>query len=132
MERVTTDLRERYGAPSRWGRRATVALAAAVAALGLGWLAWTAWFHSTPEVSSELVSFDVTSDREAAARLTVTLQDGVEASCRLRAYAVDHTTVGELVFAPVAGTNDVVIRTERRATSVEKVGCTAPGQSRPR
>ena len=27
---------------------------------------------------------------------------------------------------------DVVVRTERKATSVEKLGCTAPGQNRPR
>jgi hypothetical protein len=129
---VTTDLTDRYGAPSRWRRPVTIAVAAAVAVVSLGWLAWTVWFHSTPAVTSDLVSFEVASDHETQARLDVVLDDGVEASCRLRAFAEDHTTVGELVFTPVAGANEVVIRTERRATTVEKLGCTAEGQPRPR
>ena len=77
-------------------------------------------------------AFRNTSDHETRARLDVVLGDGVTASCRLRAFAEDHTTVGELAFTPVGGTNEVVIRTERRATTVEKLGCTAPGQPRPR
>ena len=129
---MTTDLTERYGTPSRWRRRATIGLAVAIAVVGLTWLAWTAWFHSTPAASSELITFDVVGDHEMQARLDVTLGDGVEATCRLRAFAEDHTTVGEVAFTPVAGTNEVVIRTERRATTVEKLGCTAPGQPRPR
>ena len=129
---MTSDLADRYGAPSRWRRPVTVGVAVALAVVSLGWLGWTVWFHSTPAVTSDLVSFDVTNDHETSARLDVELGDGVEASCRLRAFAEDHTTVGELEFTPVDGTNEVVIRTERRATTVEKLGCTAPGQPRPR
>lgn len=129
---MTTDLADRYGAPARWRRPVTITLAVALAVVGLGWLGWTAWFHSTPAVTSDLVTFEVTSDYEVAARLDVQLDDGVDASCRLRALAEDKTAVGELEFSPVAGANEVVIRTERRATSVEKLGCTAPDQPRPR
>lgn len=129
---VTTDLTDRYGAPSPWRRPVTIAVAAGLAAVSLTWLAWAAWFHGTPDVRSELVRFEVTSDHETTAVLDVDLGDGIDASCRLRAYAEDHTTVGELAFTPVDGANDVVIRTERRATTVEKLGCTAPGQPRPR
>jgi len=129
---VTTDLADRYGAPARWRRPVTITLAVALAVVGLGWLGWTAWFHSTPAATSELVTFEVTSDYEVAARLDVQLDDGVDASCRLRALAEDKTAVGELEFSPVAGPNEVVIRTERRATSVEKLGCTAADQPRPR
>ena len=129
---MTTDLADRYGAPARWRRPLTIGVAVLLAAIGLTWLGWTAWFHSTPAASSDLVTFEVTSDHETQARLDVVLGDGVEATCRLRAFAEDHTTVGELAFTPVEGTNEVVIRTERRATTVEKLGCTAPGQPRPR
>ena len=129
---MTSDLAERYGAPSRWRRPFTVALAISLAVIGLSWLGWTAWFHSTPDVSSELIGFDVTSDHEVAANLTVVLQDGVAATCRLRAFADDHTPVGELAFTPTDGTNEIVVRTERRATTIEKLGCTAAGQPRPR
>jgi hypothetical protein len=130
---VTTDLTDRYGAPARWRRPAFIGLSVTLAVVGLTWLAWTAWFHGTPEVRSELVSFEVSSDHETRARLDVSLgEDDVDASCRLRAFAEDHTTVGELAFTPVEGDNEVVIRTERRATTVEKLGCTAAGQPRPR
>jgi hypothetical protein len=139
--RVTTDpstgagqrLADRYGAPARWQRPVIIGLAALLAAVGLTWLAWTAWFHSTPEVSSEVITYEVTSDHEIRARVDVRLGDGVQdASCRVRALAEDKTAVGELAFTPVAGTNEVVVRTERRATAVEKLGCTADGQPRPR
>ena len=62
----------------------------------------------------------------------MSLEDDVVASCTLRAFADDHTTVGELAFEPVDGRNEVTVRTERRATSVTLLGCTAPGQPRPR
>ena len=54
------------------------------------------------------------------------------ARCVVRALADDHSVVGEVAFTPVDGRNEVVIRTERRATSADLVGCTAEGQSRPR
>lgn len=131
--RVTTDLVDRYGAPARWQRPVIIGVATLLAVVGLGWLAWTAWFHSTPEVSSEVITYEVTSDHEIRARVDVRLDDGVQdASCRVRALAEDKTAVGELAFTPVAGTNQVVVRTERRATTVEKLGCTADGQPRPR
>ena len=129
---MTTDLTDRYGAPARWRRPAAVGLAVFLAVVGLTWLGWTAWFHGSPDVRSEVVTFEVTSDHQVEARVDVQLEDGVEASCRVRALAEDKTTVGELAFTPVDGPNEVVIRTERRATSVEKLGCTSPDQPRPR
>ena len=129
---MTTDLADRYGAPARWRRPAVVVLAVVLAVVGLTWLGWTAWFHGSPDARSEVVTFEVTSDHEVEARVDVQLADGVDASCRVRALSEDKTAVGELEFTPVAGTNEVVVRTERRATTVEKLGCTAEGQPRPR
>ena len=127
-----TDLADRYGVPSPVRRRVLVATIAAVAAAALVWLAWTAWFHASPAVESELTSYDVVDDGSASAVVTVALADDVVATCRVRAFAEDHTTVGELAFEPVDGRNEVTLRTERRATSVTLLGCTAPGQPRPR
>jgi hypothetical protein len=127
-----TDLADRYGVPSPVRRRLLVAAVVLVAAVFLGWLAWTALFHASPSVESELTSYDVVDDGSAAAVVSVSLADGVVASCRFRAFADDHTTVGELAFEPVDGRNEVTLRTERRATSVTLLGCTAPGQPRPR
>jgi len=129
---VTTDLAERYGAPSPVRRRlAVVGLGLVVVALA-GWLGWTMLFHATPAVGSDIVAYDIVDDNRASAVVSVSLEDGVVASCRLLAFADDHSTVGELAFEPVDGRNEVTLRTERRATTVTLVGCTAPGQSRPR
>ena len=67
----------------------------------LGWLAWTTCAHSTPEVDSELVGFDVDDEHAVDRRVEVRLEDDdVRATCLLRAYAEDHTVVGELSFTP--------------------------------
>jgi hypothetical protein len=132
-------LTERYGAPSPVARLALVAVVVVVAAAFLGWLGWTAFFHGDPDVSSDLVSFTVDDEHQVTARVAVTLDDeDVAATCLLRAIAEDHTVVGELRFdVTAADLEDTavlerVIRTERRATSVDPVGCTTADQPRPR
>jgi hypothetical protein len=129
-------LEERYGAPTPWRRRALVTASVAVAVVFLAWLAWAVYEHATPQVTSELETFSIDDDHAVTAVLVVSLDNAdVKASCTLRAYAEDHSTVGELTFTPdpSKGRRQVeTIRTERRATSVEKVGCTAPGQDQPR
>ena len=112
-------------------------MASTVVALAfLGWLGWTTWVHATPDVASQLVTFQVRDEHAATAEVDVRLKnDGVRASCLLRAFAEDHTVVGELSFVPVYGADqpqELSVRTERRATSVELIGCTAPGEPRPR
>jgi hypothetical protein len=103
-----------------------------VGLLGLTWLAWATFFHATPPVSSELVSWEVVDDHAVTARIDVVLRDDPDASCVVRAVSVDHTVVGEATFVPEDGRNIVTVRTERRPTSVENVGCTTPDQHRPR
>jgi hypothetical protein len=127
-----TDLADRYGAPAPWRRRSLVAGCVVVAAAFLGWLGWTIWDQATPEVRSDLVGYDVVDEHRSTATVEVRLAHGVVASCTLRAFAEDHTVVGELVFTPEDGQSEQDVRTERRATSVELLGCTAPGQTRPR
>jgi hypothetical protein len=127
---------ERYGAPSAARRRVLVIATVALAVMFLGWLTWTVVGHTQTEVTSELEGFSVIDDSTVSVVLVVSLDDdAVGASCRLRAFAEDHTTVGELAFTPDpgAGRRHVVeIRTDRRATAVESLGCTAEGQKQPR
>jgi hypothetical protein len=127
---------QRYGVRAPWRRRALVSASVALAVVFLAWLAWSVYEHATPQVTSELETFSVDDDHTVTAVLVVSLDSSdVKASCTLRAYAEDHTTVGELTFTPdpSKGRRQVqTIRTERRATSVESIGCTAPGQDRPR
>jgi hypothetical protein len=115
-------------------------VAGALAVVFLAWLAWSAWSLSTPEVRSELVGFEVVSEHKATADVDIRLSGPeVAGTCTLRAFAADHTVVGQFSFA-VPGPEDinrngglmqVSLRTERRATSVGDLGCTSPDQVRP-
>ncbi len=133
------NLTERYGAPSPVARHALVAVVVVVASAFLGWLAWTALAHGNPDATSELVSFTVDGEHQVTARVDVRIDDAdVVATCLLRAVAEDHTVVGELHFEVRASdledghVLEREIRTERRATSVDPVGCTTEDQQRPR
>ncbi len=127
-------LAERYGAPSPWRRRSLLALVAVVAVTSLGWLAWTTLVHASPSVRSDIVGFEVVDDHTATAVVDVRVQDdAADVQCLVRAYATDKVVVGERVFTPTGdGRTEVSVRTERLATAVENVGCTAEGQPRPR
>jgi hypothetical protein len=127
---------DRYGAPAPWRRRVLITACVVVALAFGGWLTWTSVSHSTPEVESALVSFDTVDEHTTTAVVDVQFgSDDVVASCLLRAYAADHSVVGELSFtaAPAEGSRyEETVRTERRATAVELMGCTTPDQRRRR
>ena len=127
---------QRYGAPAPWRRRAVIIASVGLATVFVVWLAWSLYEHATPQVTSELETFSVEDEHTVTAVLLVSLDSAdVKASCTLRAYAEDHATVGEVTFAPDPGKGRrqvQEIRTDRLATSVESLGCTAPGQDRPR
>ncbi|QWZ08412.1 DUF4307 domain-containing protein [Nocardioides panacis] len=138
MSASASDLSERYGTPSRARRPLLVAGVVALAVVALAWLAWVVMFHARPQVTSQIVGFDIDGQHAAVARYTVVRRDpGVAASCLLRASAEDHSTVGELTVPVPPGPAKVVtlsstVRTERRATSVDLVGCTSAGQRQAR
>ncbi|GHJ57516.1 hypothetical protein NOK12_00350 [Nocardioides sp. OK12] len=127
-------LTERYGAPAPWRRRSLLAAVAVVAAVSLAWLAWTTLVHANPSVRSDIVGFDVVDDHTTTAVVDVRVgADATDVQCLVRAYAADKVVVGERVFTPTGdGRTEVSVRTERLATAIENVGCTADGQSRPR
>lgn len=126
-------LTERYGAPSRSRRRAIWIGAVALGVGFLVWLGWSVWAQITPTVTSELISRSIEDEHTVTAVVDIRMDPGTHATCLLRAFAEDHSIVGELPFDPVTpGRHTETIRTERTATSVELLGCTAPGQDRPR
>jgi len=132
-----TDLEERYGSPRRTTQVVALVVIVALVASGVSFLAWAVLFQSTPSVTSQLTTWQVQDDHLVVANITVGRESQfTEASCRLRAIAEDHTVVGETVVpitdGPEKQSLQVDIRTERRATSVENVGCTSPDQPRPR
>jgi hypothetical protein len=104
---------------------------ALVAVVFLVWVAWAAWFHATPSVKSQLIQYEFNGDHLAVVHVDVKLDVGVSADCVVQALADDHSIVGEAHFSPVDGANTVEVRTERLATAVNLVGCTAAGQGQP-
>ena len=105
-----------------------------VAAASLGWLAWTTLVHANPPVRSDIVGFEVVDVHTTTAVVDVRVEsDATDVQCLVRAYATDKVVVGERVFTPTGdGRTEISVRTERLATAVENVGCTADGQLRPR
>ena len=136
MASTDTDLAQRYGAPAPWRRPALLGALAVVVLTFAGWLTWATLLQASPDVASGELTFEVVDDGTAVAQFVVELSDGdVEATCTLKAYSEDHGLVGQVAFTPVVGAGGRVeqeVATDRRATSVELVGCTAPGQNRPR
>lgn len=129
-------LSERYGASAARRRRPLLVAGVVLAVVFGAWLAWTIWFHANPVATSELETFDVVDEHSAVGVVVTSVDaDAERVECTVRAIAADHTTVGQKSFTPDAGKGrrqSVEVRTERRATSVESLGCTAAGQDRPR
>lgn len=130
------DLAERYRGPGRAQRLVALVVVATLVVSGVGLLTWTVIFQSNPSVRSDLTAFTVPDDHRAVATITVARASrSTKATCRLRALAADYTVVGEVdrrVFdGPAEQTLRVELRTERRATAVDLVGCTTPDQPRP-
>ena len=129
-----TTMTERYGSPGATRSKAVVALVVVLVGAGLSWLVWVMLVHGRPEAQSSMVSFDATGPHAAVATFAVVRSDAdVEASCLLRAFAGDHTIVGEanVTVGPGGDTQQTLtetVRTEREATSVEMVGCVTEDQ----
>jgi hypothetical protein len=135
---VTDLMTDRYGTHRPVQRVTLIAVSAIVGLVALTWLGWAAWFQATPDVASSLASYDVIDAHSVDATIELRIRSAtVTGSCLLRAYAADHTVVGEMTFAvPQGRGKDVTVkksvRTERKATSLELIGCTTPHQNRPR
>ncbi|MEQ6900511.1 DUF4307 domain-containing protein [Nocardioides sp. YIM 152588] len=136
---MTTDhdsLQQRYGAPSRGARLVVAVVGGVIVAALLVWLAWATMFNADPPVASQELTHDILDDHTAT--ITVRLKYGdepVDAACTIRAIAHDKTVVGEITVHPdpAEGPDHTYeVSTDRRATTVEWLGCTAPGQPRPR
>jgi hypothetical protein len=126
---VSDLLQERYGKPSPRRRLVYLAATTLLAIVFLTWLGWVAIFHSNPAIDAQVTAYDVVSSHQIKVKLLPQLRDdAVKGSCLIRATARDHTIVGELNISAAelrAADGDwIPIRTERRATTVEKVRCT--------
>ena len=131
---MSASLDQRYGARSRGRRILLLVLATAVSVAFLGCLVWTMLFHANPEISSEEIGHEIVSDHLATIDVQIEMDDGLDdPECSLRAISHDKAIVGETTYRPDPDDgprHTIEVRTERRATTVEWLGCKAPGQPR--
>ncbi len=125
-----TDLDARYGKPAPWRRKALIATASVIAVAFVGFVLWAATYHSNPDINSDTIRYDVQDEHSVLVRVKVQMNDPKDPECLVRATSVDKSIVGELTFTPLEGEQEVVVRTDRRATTGEVVGCRTSDQSR--
>ena len=118
----------RYGRSRRaggWPVRLGVAL---VALSLLAWVIWAALAGSSPEVRSQVLTFEVQDERLVRTSVEILADPSAKIVCTLRAQDRSHgiTGVARVVSAQGDGNRRVVttmIETQERAVSVSVVGC---------
>lgn len=88
------DYNERYGIKpaNRWRPIAIVILL-----IGTIWLLWAGLHHARPEITSRLISFKVSDDREIVIRYEATRRDSQQVlTCTLVARDIDKLIVGQI------------------------------------
>ncbi|MFI1284955.1 DUF4307 domain-containing protein [Streptomyces sp. NPDC020858] len=119
----------RYGrsADERADRKLKI-IGAALGALLLSVIGWIGWgYISGQSVSAEVIKFQVISDTEVKVHLEVRKEASVTGVCSLSSQDEGHGEVGraDFTFAQPEGRVDevVTVKTTRRATTIELVGC---------
>lgn len=116
---------DRYGTPSRSGKVATRIVAGAFAVLFAVVLGWVIVGNSSPDTKIKVLTFQVLDEHSVTTDVDVFLKDGIgEATCVVRAGAIDGALVGETQFTSTGGRQTVEIRTDRKATTVMEGDCT--------
>ena len=121
-------MRERYGTDKPRRRMVIVVATTVLAIVFLTWVAWIAIFHSNPAIDAQVTAYKVVDAHRVDVKLDAQLSnDKLKGTCLIRATAQDHSIVGELNISVAKLLSSegqwIPIRTERRATTVEKVRC---------
>ncbi|GAA1974777.1 DUF4307 domain-containing protein [Kitasatospora viridis] len=121
----------RYGGRSdQEADRRLKVVGAVLAVVVLALIAWLGGDYLLREskLNGSVPVFQVVSDSEVQAQLSVSKDSGTGGTCTIRTEAADHSVVGQLdVPVPKAGSSYnqmVTIRTTARGTTAELLGCT--------
>ena len=92
---------DRYGKAggNRW-----VAYAFAISIVGLLWIFWAGLHHANPTISSQLITFEVTGEKEISLRYSIARTDPNQVViCTLAAKDQDKNVVGQIDDKIIAG-----------------------------
>ena len=85
---------ERYG---KTGGNRWVAYAFGLSIIGLLWVFWAGLHHANPAISSQLISFQVTGEKEISVRYSINRNDPNQVViCTLKALDQDKSVVGQI------------------------------------
>lgn len=119
------DYNKRYGIKpaNRWRP-----IAAVVLIIGSIWLLWAGLHHARPEITSRLISFQVSDDREIVIRYEATRRDSQRVlTCTLVARDLDKLIVGQIDDVVPAGESmidrSIAIPTRNLAATATVVRC---------
>ena len=77
---------------NRW-----IAYAFAISIVGLLWIFWAGLHHANPSISSQLISFEVTGEKEISLRYSINRTDSDQVViCTLKALDQDKSVVGQI------------------------------------
>lgn len=118
------DLADRYGQ----GKNRALPLAVIASILGVAWLLWAAVFHSSPEIKTNIISYNAISANEIELKFQVTRKDELKIyTCTLTGTDINHFVVGEIqrTIAPHERIITAKIPTRSTAAFAKVVGCTS-------
>ena len=85
---------DRYG---KTGGNRWIAYAFAISIVGLLWIFWAGLHHANPAISSQLISFEVTGEKEISLRYSINRTDSDQVViCTLKALDQDKSVVGQI------------------------------------
>ncbi len=134
---MTQGLDARYGRTRRSGAWRVVlwVLGGVVAAAFVAWLVWAARFWANPVVTSGLVSFGDITDDSITVVFDINRDPGTAVTCEFELTTLGRLDTTETVSIPAGPERRLRVEhtfTSEHPVAAKLLGCTAPGQERPR
>ena len=108
---------ERYG---KTGGNRWIAYAFGLSVVGLLWVFWAGLHHANPAISSQLISFEVTGEKEISMRYSINRSNPDQVViCTLKALDQDKSVVGQI--------DDIIPAGERSSEQITAI----PARSAP-
>ncbi len=134
---MTHELEARYGRAGKGGSRRVVlwVLGGLVVAALIAWFVWAARFWVNPVVTSGMVSFGDITDDSITVVFDIQRDADTEVTCEFELTTLGRLDTRERVTVPAGPERRLRVEhtfTSEHPVAARLLGCTAPGQNRPR